>query len=249
MAYRSGDALAPLLVRLRAVSDLTEDEADAIRSLPFTVREVGAGWEIVREGDRPTQTCLILAGVSCRFKILGDGARQIVSVHIPGDLPDLQSLRLEIMDHNLATLTPSRIALVPHRAVELLMQVNPRLGAIISREGLIDGSIFREWICNIGRRSAHIRIAHFICEMFVRYRLIGANEEMRIPFAFTQAELADAQGMSTVHVNRVLRELKKEGLVSIAGKILTIHDWPRLQRTGDFDAGYLHLREGHSIAA
>ncbi|POR45551.1 Crp/Fnr family transcriptional regulator [Bosea psychrotolerans] len=248
MAYRSTDALAPLVVRLRAVVHLTDKEAEIIRALPFTVREVKAGWEIVREGDRPSQSCLILDGVSCRFKIVGDGGRQIVSVHIPGDLPDLQSFHLKTMDHNLATLTPSRIGLIPHSAIHHLMMSSPRMANILAREGLIDGSIFREWICNIGRRPALTRVAHFLCEIFVRYRLIGANDGMTIPFAFTQTELADAQGTSTVHINRVLKVLKTDGMISIAGKALTVHDWEKLQETGDFDARYLHLSEAEAAA-
>jgi CRP-like cAMP-binding protein len=242
MSMRSGEALTPLLMRLTAVSELNEAELDAILTLPFTLREVKAGWEIVREGDRPSQSCLVVNGVSCRFKILGDGARQIVSVHIRGDMPDLQSLFLEQMDHNLATMTPSLIALIQHRSLLTLIEQHPRIAGILWRESLIDGSIFREWIGNIGRRTAFARIAHLICEMFVRYRAMDANDGMAIPFAFTQTELGDAQGLSTVHINRVLKALKKNGLVSIRKKVLIVENWEELQKAGDFEPSYLHLR-------
>jgi len=246
MAFRSGDALNPLLKRLQAVSQLNEVEINAIAALPFTIREVKAGWEVVREGDRPSQSCLVVDGVSCRFKILGDGGRQIVSVHIRGDMPDLQSLFLEQMDHNLATMTPSMIVLIQHRSLHTLMEQHPRIAGILWRESLVDGSIFREWLGNIGRRPAATRIAHLICELFVRYRAMDANDGMMIPFAFTQTELGDAQGLSTVHVNRVLKELKKHKLISISKKVLKIENWAELQKAGDFDQSYLHLR--HPVA-
>jgi CRP-like cAMP-binding protein len=178
MAFRSGDALNPLLKRLQAVSQLNEVEINAIAALPYTIREVKAGWEVVREGDRPSQSCLVVDGVSCRFKILGNGVRQIVSVHIRGDMPDLQSLFLEQMDHNLATMTPSMIVLIQHRSLHTLMEQNPRIAGIFWRESLVDASIFREWLGNIGRRPATTRIAHLFCELFVRYRAMDANDGM-----------------------------------------------------------------------
>lgn len=249
MAHRSAEILEPLVVRLRATADISDAEVDTVRALPFTVRDVAAGWEMVREGDHPSQSCLMLTGVACRFKIIGEGARQILSVHIAGDLPDFQSLYLERMDNNLSTLTASRVALLPHRAIHALKETSPRLASLLMRGGLVDGAISREWLCNIGRRQGHARVAHFICEMFVRYRVIAANDEMSIPFAFKQAELGDMQGMSTVHVNRTLNALKREGLISTLGRVLTIHDWPRLKEAGDFNSGYLHLRDGDPAAA
>lgn len=230
-----------LLRRLEKVVELTPEESASVLALPLTIRDVGAGQEVVREGDRPSQACLVLEGVSCRFRIVGEGSRQIFSYHIAGDIPDLQSLHLERMDHSLATLTRSRLAFIPHRALHHLIEAHPRVGGYLWRETLVDGSIFREWMSNIGRRSALSRIAHVICELFVRYRSIGMADGLTIPFPLTQPALGDAQGLSIVHVNRVMQRLKADKLIRVGRRQLTILDWDALVEVGDFDGEYLHL--------
>lgn len=232
-----------LLRRVEKAVELTPQEAAAILALPLTIRDVGAGQEIVREGDRPSQACLVVEGFACRFRIVGDGSRQIFSYHIPGDIPDLQSLHLDRMDHSLATLMRSRLAFIPHRALHHLIETQPRVGGYLWRETLVDGSIFREWMSNIGRRSALSRIAHVICELFVRYRSIGMADGLTIPFPLTQPALGDAQGLSIVHVNRVMQQLKADKLIRISRRQLTILDWDGLVAVGDFDSEYLHLAE------
>jgi CRP-like cAMP-binding protein len=233
--------LAPLLRKLISLGPVTPSEAAAVEALPLTLREYKAGHEIVRDRDRPTHACVLLRGLCCRFKIVGDGARQINSFHIPGDIPDLQSLFLHQMDHGLLTLSAAKAALVPHTTLQQLMDQYPRLDSLLRRDTLIDGSIFREWMCSIGRRSARVRIAHLICELFLRYRNVGLVDEMTMPFHLTQISMGDAQGLSVVHVNRVIKSLRSEGLISLAGRRLTILDWAALMRIGDFDAAYLHL--------
>lgn len=233
--------LSPLLRKLRGLGPVSAEEAAAIQALPFVTRDVPSGQDIARERDRPAHACVMLSGLSCRVKIVGDGARQINSCHIPGDIPDLQSLFLHKMDHGLATLTRSRVALVPHPALLQLITAHTRLGLLLWRDTLIDGSIFREWMCSIGRRPALIRIAHLICELFIRYRTIGATEGTSMPFHLTQTNLGDAQGLSVVHVNRVIRELRQERLIEIAERRLTILDWDTLAALADFDEDYLHL--------
>lgn len=238
--HRNG-RFGALLRRLEKVVELSPQEAEAILSLPLTIRDVRPGQEIVREGDRPTQACLILEGLSYRFRIVGNGSRQIFSYHIPGDIPDLQSLYLERMDHSLSALTRSKVAYIPHRTLYQIIEAHPRIGGYLWRETLIDGSIFREWMSNIGRRSALSRIAHVICELFVRYQSIGMANGMTFPFAVTQSVLGDAQGLSVVHVNRVMKELKAEKLIRQGRGELTILDWDRLVAVGDFERDYLHL--------
>lgn len=247
--YRSGQALGPLVTRMGAIGSVTEAEAAAILSLPHTLRQMTPGWEIAREGDHPSQSCLVIEGTCCRFKIAANGARQIVSYHIGGDLPDLQSCYLGRLDHNFSALTFGTVAFIPHHALKSLMTDNPELAVKFWREAFIDGSVSREWLCNIGRRSADVRIAHLICELFVRHRAAGTAERHSFPFHFTQAAIGDSQGLSTVHVNRVLQRLKVDQLIEIADKRLTILDWPVLQEFGDFDAGYLHLRPFGTRAA
>jgi CRP-like cAMP-binding protein len=242
MNDRPDGKLDALRQRIEKTVQLSAEEVDAILALPLTVRDVRAGQEIVREGDHPSQACLVLEGVSYRFKIVGEGTRQIFSYHIPGDMPDLQSLYLERMDHSLSTLTKGKVAFIPHHALHRIIQVYPRIGGYLWRETLVDGSIFREWMSNIGRRSALSRIAHVICELFVRYQAIGGVDEMTLPFPVTQNVLSDAQGLSVVHVNRVMKELKRDKLIRVERRKLTILDWDGLVSVGDFDPEYLHLR-------
>lgn len=241
--YRSGDALAPLVTRLAAIATLTDADIDAILSLPYSVRDAKPGWEVAREGDSPSQCCLVIEGTFCRFKMAAHGARQIVSYHIRGDVPDLQSCFLDVMDHNLIALTPGTVAFIPHKAVRQLLVDNPMFVSKLLRESFIDSSISREWLCNVGRREAEARIAHLICELFTRHQASGTTHDLTFPFGLTQAAIGDAQGLSTVHVNRVLQKLKSDGLIRADRKTLTILDWPALQKRGDFDRGYLHLRD------
>lgn len=239
--YRSNGTLGGLRRKMDRVMSLSQAEADAVLALPITVREVRAGTEIVREGDRPSQACLMLEGMSYRFKIVGEGSRQIFSYHIAGDIPDLQSLYLERMDHSLMALTKSKIALLPHRALHQLIEAHPRVGGYLWRETLIDGSVFREWMSNIGRRQALSRIAHVICELHARYRSIGAIDLMTMPFPVTQSVLGDGHGLSVIHVNRVMKELKDAKLIRTARRELTILDWDGLVEVGDFQDEYLYL--------
>ncbi|TCR68269.1 Crp/Fnr family transcriptional regulator [Bosea sp. BK604] len=243
MAVTSPPRLSALVRKLQADSKLTNEQSAAILALPAIFREFRAGQEVVREGDRPSQCCLILDGLACRFKIVGDGARQIHSYHIVGDIPDLQSLHLARMDHNLACLRSTQVAFITHTALRELIKVHPNVGQKLWRETLIDASIFREWMSNIGRRPAITRIAHVLCELLVRYRAMGLAQDMVIPQPITQTELGDAQGLSTVHVNRSMQELKDEGLAVLSGRNIKILDYERLAEIGDFDPAYLHLCE------
>jgi CRP-like cAMP-binding protein len=160
---RTGDVLGPLVTRLAAIGSLTESDIDALLAFPYTLREGKPGWEIVREGDRPSPCCLILDGTFGRFKMAAQGAKQIVSYHIRGDLPDLQSCFLPAMDHTLSALTVGTVAFIPHAAIRHILEETPLLGAKLLWESFIDSSVTREWLCNVGRRSSESRIAHLIC--------------------------------------------------------------------------------------
>jgi CRP-like cAMP-binding protein len=237
----SSERLAPLVRKLAGLGRLSQPEIDAVKALPITIRDMKAGQDLVRQGDRPSQACLMLDGMSYRFKIVGDGARQILSYHISGDIPDLQSLYLVSTDHTLSTLMPSRVAFIPHRSLHHLIETHPRLAGLLWRDTLIDGSIFREWMCSMGRRSALTRVAHLLCELVVRYRNAGLASEMTIPFGLTQINIGDSLGLSVVHVNRVFRDLKRDRLISVSRRKLTVLQWAELKRAGDFDPDYLHL--------
>jgi CRP-like cAMP-binding protein len=233
--------LNPLLRKLESVASVSADEKAAILDLPVTIRQMRADHDIVRERDRPTQCCLVLEGWLCRYKILESGARQIFSFHVGGDIPDLQSLHLRTMDHNLGTLVQSTVAFVPHDSVKNLAKDFPHICNVLWRDTLIDAAIFREWMVGMGRRDAPSRIAHVLCELFTKLRAVGLTTGNSCHFPITQSVLGDALGLSTVHVNRSLMELRGRGLIKLEKQVLTILKWDELQKEGGFDPLYLHL--------
>jgi CRP-like cAMP-binding protein len=233
----------PLVRMLESILDLSEDERDVLRKLSGTIKSVGPRQDLVREGDRPSECCLILDGFAYRYKLTETGKRQIFSFHIPGDIPDLQSLHIDVMDHSLSSLTTCKVMFIPHETVRDLVRRCPRIGDAFWRETLIDAAAFREWILNLGRREAYGRMAHLLCEFYVRLRAVGLTNGDACELPFTQAELADATGLSAVHVNRTLQELRGEGLITLRNGSLTVLDWDRLREAGEFDPTYLHLRK------
>jgi CRP-like cAMP-binding protein len=234
--------LASLIRQLESTTDLTDADRKALGTLPFRSRAVAERRDIIRENSLPVETCLVVEGMLCRYKMLSNGRRQILSFHVPGDMPDLQSLHLTKMDHSVASVTSSRIALIPHEAVRALARTAPTAADALARHSLIDASIFREWIANVGRRTALERIAHLICETFFRMRAVGLATLKTFELPLTQAELGDATGLSNVHVNRTMKELRRLNLIESNGKVHGIIDWEMLQEAGDFDPAYLHIK-------
>ena len=241
MLDQVSSSLEPFIRKLEATNVLTDLERVALGDLPMHVREFMGAQDIVREGDRPSQCCLLLDGFAHRYKMVGHGQRQILSFHVPGDTPDLLSLHLPVMDHNLATLASSRVAFIPHESIRRLIQDHPRLGVALWRDTLIDGAVFREWLVGMGRRNSHARIAHLFCEIVTRMEVVGLAAGKSVQIPITQAAIADAIGISSVHVNRVAQEMRSQGLITWRGRSLTINDWDRLTRVAEFDPAYLHL--------
>ncbi|PVE23933.1 Crp/Fnr family transcriptional regulator [Microvirga sp. KLBC 81] len=232
---------AALIRKLESLAPLAPEEKAALLGLPLRLKTVAADQDIVCEGDRPSECCLIVEGFACRYNLTGEGKRQILSFHIGGDIPDLQSLHLRVMDHSLGTLVPSKLAFIQHDALRSFMRSHPRLGDLFWRDTLIDAAVFRQWIVGLGRREARGRIAHLLCELLVRLRAAELVEDHVFGLPVTQAELGDALGISTVHVNRVLQELRGENLISWRGETLQVLDWEGLKQAGEFDPTYLHL--------
>jgi CRP-like cAMP-binding protein len=241
--------LRVLVCKLGSIYPLTEEEIQGVLGLPIHIRELAAGQDIVCEGDRPSQCCLLLDGFAHRYKLVGDGRRQIMSFHIPGDIPDLLSLHLRVMDHSLGTLCPSRVGLISHQSLRLVMHDHPRITDAFWRDTLVDAAVFREWMVGIGRRSALARIAHMFCEMVTKMQVVGLARERSVAIPITQATIADALGLSAVHVNRVTQELRKEGLITWRGRELTVLNWDGLRRVAEFDDAYLHVNPEERRAA
>jgi len=184
---------------------------------------------------------MVVEGFLCSYKMLPDGERQILSFHVPGEIPDLQSLFLEKMDHALTTIAPSTIAFIPHEAVNVLLEQHFRIARILWREMLIDAAISREWIVNTGSRDAYARISHLLCELFYKLQAVGLTKGTSFNCPITQTEVADATGLSTVHVNRSVQELRGNRLIEWERGTCTILDLQALEDAAMFDLDYLHL--------
>lgn len=233
----------PLIRKLEQLFPLTSEEQDVLDRSCSRVVEISADKDIVREGDKPSDCNLLLEGTVCRYKILEDGRRQIFSFHIAGDIFDAQSFLLETMDHSVSTLTRCKVALIPHATVAKITEQFPRIARALWKDTLVDAAIFREWMASIGRRSAYQRIAHLMCEMVLKGHAVGlADDHRRINWPMTQSEIGDALGLSLVHVNRTLQELRGEKLITLKNNTLIVHDWEALQRAGMFEPLYLHLK-------
>jgi CRP-like cAMP-binding protein len=232
----------PLIRKLESITTLTEAERVALLRLPMQVRSLRADQDIVREGDHPSQCCLVLEGFAASYSFRGNGKRQIFAFHITGDIPDLQSLHIEVMDHNLGSVSPCKVAFIQHEHMRELCRNQPRLADIFWRETLIDGAIFRTWMQCLGRRSATEHMAHLFCEFLLRLRAVGQVENNSFPFPISQVELGDALGLSTVHVNRTVKELRGKGLIAWEKHTVTVLDWNGLVALAEFDPTYLHFK-------
>jgi CRP-like cAMP-binding protein len=230
-----------MIRKLNSIFPLSAEEQQALEELPVRITALDADQEIVRIGDRPRQSCLLLEGFTCVYKLSVLGKRQIMALHVPGDVPDLQSLHLTVMDNSLATLCPCTVGFIQHEDLRRVCDRYPRIAAAFWRETLVDASIFREWLLNIGQREAYARLAHLLCEMLVRLKVVGLAENDTFNLPITQAELGQAIATSAVHVNRVLQTLRADGLIQMKGAQVKIPDWEKLKQVGEFDPLYLHL--------
>jgi CRP-like cAMP-binding protein len=231
-----------VIQKLELRSHLSAQEKDALSRAFSTVRVFEPGQQLMAEDEPAPFVGAVQQGLACRQKTLPDGQRQIVSFLLPGDIADLHSFLLDRMDHSVTAITRCRVAVASRTAIEELATGFPRLGLMLWRDALVEGSVFREWIVNIGSRPATARIAHLICEMFERMGEVGLTEGRSFVLPLTQTVFGEATGLSVVHVNRVLQRLRA-GLISFERQRLTIHDWEGLTELAGFHRGYLHIGE------
>jgi CRP-like cAMP-binding protein len=236
---------AALTAKLEARDDLSADERDVLDTMVGEFRTVAAGEDIVRDGDRPTHSTLLIEGFASRYKVLQGGERQLTAIHVPGDFVDLHSFLLKEMDHAVGAMSVCRVVTVPHATLERLSHTHPHLTRLFWLLTLIDGASHREWLVAMGRRPAVGQLSHLICELFLRLQVIGAVNERSFTLPITQIELGDVLGLSSVHVNRTLQELRGLELITWRGQTVTILDWPGLQQMAEFDPRYLHLVKEH----
>jgi len=220
---------------------LDPDDRTALLDLPYMRRTLDPSTYLLREGDSPQYCSILMSGFAYRQKLTGDGARQIVSLHIPGEALDLQSLYLDTADHNIQTLTRAEVALVPREAMRELIRARPSIAQAVMIEILVEGSIGREWALNIGRRNAQTRLAHLLCEVAMRLDAQGLPTDGGYELPMTQEQLGDALGLTAVHVNRTLKTLEAKGLIVRDRRHIGIPRWTGLRDVGDFTGRYLHL--------
>lgn len=235
-----GGRLDIFLRKLMRQCRLSTIDQQQLLALPFQLRDLPAQASILHEGDSARVCPILLSGFAYRYKIAADGGRQIVSLRIPGDPLDFQSLYLQTIDHHVHALTPVTLALVPLSALEQLAEARPSIARAILVDILIEASIGREWQLNIGRRHALPRLAHFLCEFVYRMQLIFAHSSNEIEVPMTQEQLADILGLTPVHVNRTLKTLEQAGAVVRKGRRLCTRDVTALTRLADFTPLYLH---------
>jgi len=240
----NGSPLEPMLRKLDYHIRLGEDDRAALLALPFRIRTYERYHFVIRERDVANHACVLLSGFAVRSKMVANGSRQIVSIHMKGEIIDLQNSLLNVADHSVQMLSSGRVAMIPREDLIRLAFERPTVGRALWTDTMIDASIFREWIANVGRRDARTRIAHLLCEFSLRLKIAGIGEATGYELPMTQEQIADATGLTSVHVNRTIRGLEKDGLIDRSNpRSIFIGDWRRLAEVGDFDSGYLHLRD------
>ena len=231
---------AALVRRLRTSSGISDGDVKEIEQLPIAVRQYPAETPVVRDGERATDCCLIADGFCARSKTIPSGKRQILSIHIPGEIPDLMSLFLHVMDHDLSTLTPCTLGFIRHETLRKLHQRSPSVAELFWRDTLIDSAMFREWIVNVGQRPAPARLAHVMIELRERLRVIERLDGNSFEMPLTQEQIGEALGITAVHANRVIKQLRQEGIVELHRGRGTVLDERKFLELADFDGRYLH---------
>ncbi|MFC0385366.1 Crp/Fnr family transcriptional regulator [Muricoccus vinaceus] len=232
----------PIILKLEQFARFSAEDKQVLNlAAAEGVRQIGPRGDIMREGDRPQTLNLILSGWACRYKHLEDGRRQIISFCLPGDVCDSHLFLVRQMDHSVGSLTPVTFAQIPRRRIEEIAAKYPRIIQALWWDSLVNAAIQREWIVSLGQRDAMERMAHLLCEIFIRLRAVGLTDGHACDLPLTQAGLADAMGLSVVHVNRTLQELRSTKLIALKGRTLTIPDLRALQDAAQFNPNYLHL--------
>jgi CRP-like cAMP-binding protein len=240
----NGSRLEPMLRKLEYWQKFTAEDRAALLALPHVVKTLEHHYYIVREFDRAEFCCVMLSGYAIRHKTVAGGHRQIVSIHMKGDVVDLQSSLLRQADHSVQMLTSGKAAMIPRDEINRIAFERPAIGKAMWTETLVDASIHREWIANVGRRDARTRVSHLLCEFSLRLKVAGLGEQANYELPMNQEQLADATGLTSVHINRTLKALEADGLIERRNpRMIEIRNWRNLADIGDFNSGYLHLDE------
>ena len=236
--------------KLEAFTRLSADDRSALQNAARNFHFVDARRDLVAEGEKPRYVHLVLDGWACRYKQLPDGKRQIVALFIPGDFCDVNVYILRQMDHSIGAITRLKVAMITPEEMNALTAERPRITQALWWHELVTAAVQREWTLNLGQRSAYERLAHLLLELYLRLQAVGRARDGRCDFPLTQNDLADATGLTAVHVNRMLQELRRDGLIELERKQLQILDIPRMMDASMFNPNYLHLdHEGRHLDA
>jgi len=237
-----------LVAKASAHGTLLAGDRKAIRSIDFRTQVIEAGKDIVRQGERPDASVFVLSGMLARYHTLPSGERQYISYHIAGDMPDVQSLFLDVMDHSVCALTEVAVALLPHDQLCKLVLERPGVGFAFWRITLVDAAIFRQSITNNSARPPLARLAHFFCEQYYRAREARLVQGDQCSLPLSQEQLGQTIGMSLVSVNRALQRLRQEGLVQFRAGTLQVLRWADLSSIAGFDPLYLHVAKESELS-
>jgi CRP-like cAMP-binding protein len=238
-----------LIHKLREHSRLSGEDVDGICSLSYSTKELSPNEDLIRQGDDPSVSALVLSGLVARYHLLPNGGRQYLSFHMAGDMPDSQSLFIDQMDHAVCAIGTALVASLPHRELLTLFKRRPAVGFAIWRETLIDSAIFREAITNNSARSMPARMAHLFCELFYRASASGLTVGFTYPAPVSLVQLGESLGMSIATVNRTIYELRASRAMEFHNGELIIKNWQRLSEIAEFDPHYLHLKKAASTRA
>jgi CRP-like cAMP-binding protein len=232
-----------LISKLREHSRLTREDLDEICSFNHALKELKPNEDLIRQGDDPDVSALVMSGMVARYHLLPNGRRQYISFHMTGDMPDSQALFIDKMDHSVCAIGPALIGSIPHKDLIAGFNRRPPVGFAIWRETLIDAAIFREAITNNSARTMPARMGHLFCELVYRARASRLTDRNTTQAPITLAQLGETLGMSVATVNRTLQELRASRAVDFRNGELVVRDWRRLAEIGQFNPRYLHLKK------
>ena len=232
----------PFIKKLQRLATLSESDIAVLKEASSRPRTYAAKQDLIREGDRPGPVFIILEGWACRYKILPNGTRQIIAFLLPGDSCDLHVGMLSEMDHSMQAITQLKVALIPGDYMATILDEHPRIATALYKSQLIDEGTLRAWIVSMGRRSSIERVAHLMCELYLRLVATNGAQHGEVSLPISQIIFADALGMTPVHINRILRELREAGAMSFSRGCLRVLDPVKLVQIAGFDENYLHRR-------
>jgi CRP-like cAMP-binding protein len=243
---QAGFAFSRFADRLISIVELSTADLELLTDMPSSICHYGSCHHILQKGDRPNHCTLLLQGY-LSWQHVDSSHRYITSIHVPGDVPDLHTFCDPRVDFDLVTLSPTVVASVPHTFFRKISELSPSMARALLLLLLTEAAALRSWTVNLGSRDALARVAHLLCEVTERLRAVGLAKDFRIPSPFTQSELADACGISAVHANRVIRELRRSNILQWQARTITINNWNELVRLARFAPDYLRLR-GRDVA-